>query len=68
MSNLQIRYAVTPHLNSRGRYLQGSHTEIHGTSDRLGIHLTQQGQLLARSKGGRSSLESSGSGVGSLVS
>jgi hypothetical protein len=41
-----LGYAVTHHLSLRGGYLLGSRAEIHGTSSRLGISLTQKGPVV----------------------
>jgi len=41
-----LGYSVGHHLSLRGGYLLGSRAEIHGTSNRLGIRLTQKGPVI----------------------
>jgi len=41
-----VGYSVGHHLNVRGGYLLGSRADIHGSSGRLGIRLTQKGPVI----------------------
>ena len=41
-----LGYSIGHHLNLRGGYLLGSRAEIHGSSSRLGIRLTQKGPVI----------------------
>jgi hypothetical protein len=41
-----LGYSLSHHFSVRGGYLVGSRTEIHGSSSRLGIRLTQKGPVL----------------------
>jgi hypothetical protein len=41
-----LGYSIGHHLNLRGGYLLGSRADIHGTSSRLGLTLTQKGPVV----------------------
>jgi len=41
-----LGYQIGHHFSVRGGYLLGSRADIHGSSSRLGIRLTQQGAVV----------------------